>query len=76
MIRRQLAALPEGSLVIHSAARGADTIADEEADKLRLTIISVKARWKVTDETPPWVGLVMVVLGRGGRRDGNDDTSL
>jgi hypothetical protein len=54
MIRRQLAALPAGSIVIHGRARGADMLADEEADKLRLQIKPVPARWEVTEDTPHW----------------------
>jgi hypothetical protein len=44
-IRRDLESLPEGSIVIEGGARGADTIAHEEATALGLHVATVRALW-------------------------------
>lgn len=49
-VRATLSSLPEMSTVIHGAARGLDTIADEEAHALRLQVIAVPAQWDVLGE--------------------------
>lgn len=48
-IRRVLQQLPPGSVVIHGAQRGADTIADVQAKALGLTPLPYPARWDVHD---------------------------
>lgn len=45
-IRKALSLLPPGSTVVHGAAGGADTIADEEARALRLNVEPHPADWK------------------------------
>lgn len=44
-IRRDLRALPPGSLVIEGGARGADRIAREEACALGIHVATVPAQW-------------------------------
>lgn len=44
-IRRDLETLTEDSLVIEGGARGADRIAREEAEKLGLHVVTVRALW-------------------------------
>lgn len=46
IIRKVLSWLPPGSTVVHGAARGADTIAAEEAKALGLTVEAHPADWK------------------------------
>ena len=45
VIRRDLETLTEDSLVIEGGARGADRIAREEAEKLGLHVVTVRALW-------------------------------
>lgn len=45
-IERELRALPDGAIVIHGAARGADTIAGEIANRLGLIVETFPADWK------------------------------
>lgn len=44
-IRRELRKLPEGTIIIHGAARGADTCADIVAKSLGFTVKSYPAEW-------------------------------
>lgn len=44
-IRRWLAELPAGTIVVHGAARGADTIAGEVARSLGFEVREYPARW-------------------------------
>lgn len=44
-IRRRIDALPEGSVVVHGAARGADTIAGRLATERGLVVRSYPADW-------------------------------
>lgn len=45
LIREWLAKLPRGSVVVHGAARGADTIAGEEAAALGFEVRAYPADW-------------------------------
>jgi SLOG family YspA-like protein len=45
LIRRKLARLPRSIVVIEGEARGADTIARQEAERLGLRVIPVSAQW-------------------------------
>lgn len=44
-IRRRLNQLPKDAIILHGAARGADSIAGEEAKKLGLTVKEFPADW-------------------------------
>jgi len=44
-IRRDLRALPAGSIVVEGGARGADRIAREEAHELGIHVATVRALW-------------------------------
>jgi hypothetical protein len=44
-IRRELARLPVGSVIIHGDARGADRLAGEVAAELGLTVLACPAEW-------------------------------
>lgn len=44
-IRRELEALPKGTIVVEGEAAGADTIAREEAEKLGLPVQRFPAHW-------------------------------
>lgn len=46
VIRRELAAFPAGTVVIHGAAPGADSIADRIAKALGFKVIAEPADWK------------------------------
>jgi hypothetical protein len=45
-IRAAISALPENSVIIHGAQRGADTIADKVAKELKFEAIPVEANWQ------------------------------
>lgn len=45
MIRRELAKLPSGTIVVHGGARGADTIAGEIAKELGFVVRVYPADW-------------------------------
>lgn len=45
VVRRRLEALPPGTMVIHGAARGADSIAAEEARTIGLPVKAFPAHW-------------------------------
>ena len=44
-IRKELSALPKDSIIIHGAARGADTLADQVAVELGLKVKVFPASW-------------------------------
>jgi YspA, cpYpsA-related SLOG family len=46
-IERELRKLPAGSIIVHGAARGPDTIADELSGKLGFEVRRYPADWKV-----------------------------
>jgi hypothetical protein len=46
IIRQRVAAIPAGFTILHGAARGADTIAREEAEGVGLKTIAFPAEWE------------------------------
>lgn len=53
-IRRRLAQLPAGSIVMHGDAPGADRLAARIARDLGHTVVPFPADWSVRPDTPKW----------------------
>lgn len=47
IIERELKKFPPGTIVIHGAAKGADTLGGFVADKLGFKVIPFDAKWKI-----------------------------
>lgn len=52
-IYAELRALPRGTIIVHGAARGADSLADTAAKRLGFDVEPVPAKWEVGPDTPP-----------------------
>lgn len=67
-VRRLIQSLPNGSVVIHGAARGADTVADREAKACGFAVEAYPADWKTHGKSAgPIRNREMLALGKPDR---------